>query len=304
VSNITEFRLTSKQDGLTLEFDHFWAQGLTPDVDKPNSIVLMIHGYGDNKPFYTPLADYIAQGASGSNVVTFDQREHGINMKDRTPPSFTDTEAYEEDVLQVLEHLRETYPETILYVYGHSMGGAIALGIGLTQPNRVRKVKVNGFILESPYLKVHADTGKWHLMTLAKILGWLMPNLTLPDELKAEYCVRDEEIRGKMMADTHRAQKCRAGTAKCFIEKGIYFDQNGKNWPKDFPVQLHVPRLDRVCDSDAAHCFFNNISEANSRNERIVYEDACHDIKADLREVREQFFENVSRYIRDSNECA
>lgn len=300
-STVTRFKLTSAQDGLVLEFDHFWASELEPEKDTPKSIVLMIHGYGDNKPYYRPLADHLAQSQAQSNVVLYDQRQHGIYNSNKDAPYISSTDEFEADAFQALEHLRETYPTSKLYLYGHSMGGAIVSTMCLEQTDRARKLGLSGVILEAPYMDVHPDTGTWHLKLMARIVAYIYPSLILPQDLKAEFCVRDETIRQVMIDDDQRTGKCRAGTAYFFINKGHYFVQKREHWPLDIPVQLHVPFCDRVCDTRAALAFFDNIAGKHSCNAKYIYNDACHDLKSDLVDVRTEFFKNVTNYILNIN---
>lgn len=296
-AKVVDFDLKSRQDGLVLKLQHVWANGLEPYVDAPRSIVVMVHGYGDHREYYLPLAEHLAVSEACSNSIVYDQRGHGIYFKNNTPPSIRSTKLFEEDLLEILEHLRRQYADTILYVYGHSMGGAIAASIALLQPARVREIKIAGFIFESPFFKIHPDAGHWCLIILSKLLGHCVPGLTFPDETKPEDCVRDPTIREIMSRDTCTFSDCRADTAMFFINKATYFAENLHNWPKEFSVQLNIPFLDHVCDNAAAHKFFDCIGEKHPRNEKHVYAEACHDIKGDLDDVRKQFFDNVSRYI-------
>merc|ERR1719500_1295030 len=272
---------------------------------KPKTIVLTVHGYGDTSNYYQPLAEHLA--THNIETVTFDQRQHGINKKDG-PPNFTNFDAFESDILQILTDLRKKFPRSKLFLYGHSMGGGIVANLGLTEKGELKTIKISGFVFEDPFLKLHPMSAKWYQKVAAKtinsvsnVLGLTSPILP-GTEVNLEYVSENEEIREKMRNDVGRTAENRANVAVAFMELEEFFKNNLRKWDRDFIVSLHVAKLDRLCDRQASLDWFDRVLEKkNGKNEIKYYETEGHDLKASLDPVPTKFFENVAAFVKSVN---
>ncbi len=99
-------------------------------IDVGNGIpVVLLHGLGAS--MYTWRKNIAPIAAAGFRVIAFDNRGFGFSDQ---PPSGYDNAAYERLTVALLDSLR--LADAVLV--GHSMGGAIAAGVAIAYPRRVR----------------------------------------------------------------------------------------------------------------------------------------------------------------------
>ncbi len=110
--------------------------------DKPNEVILCVHGLGFSSESFTEFGRQMA--ARGSAVYAIDVRGFGqwINKKGQDTVDF---EACLTDIESALKILRKHYPTTPIFVAGESMGGAIALNAASRYPDLL-----NGLISSVP----------------------------------------------------------------------------------------------------------------------------------------------------------
>lgn len=109
----------SAQDGLTITA-YEWP------VDDPSAPIIQIaHGLAEHAPRYARLAK--ALNDAGFRVAANDHRGHGATI-DNTPGDFgaAGFTALWHDIAQYGRLLREQYPDSTLYLIGHSMGSFAA----------------------------------------------------------------------------------------------------------------------------------------------------------------------------------
>jgi pimeloyl-ACP methyl ester carboxylesterase len=109
--------------------------------------VLLLHGYGGNLSVFGLLARHLV--AAGRHVVAVDQRGFGMSSP---PPSTFGFDGLVEDVVAVLEgrQIREAV------IAGHSMGGAVALGLAIARPDVVAD-RITGLVLVNSTARGPAD---------------------------------------------------------------------------------------------------------------------------------------------------
>jgi alpha-beta hydrolase superfamily lysophospholipase len=171
-------------DGVHL-FTQAWTQ---PD---PKAIVLLVHGYGEHSGRYGHVAR--ALNDISVSVYAYDQRGYG-RSEGRT--AYVDTfDQYLDDLRVVHDHVRHTAPNIPLYLFGHSMGGAVVLLYVLERQTS----GIDGLILSSPAIEVDPDIAPL-LRKLAKGIGRVLP--TLPVVASPEGAIsRDPDVVAEAEAD-------------------------------------------------------------------------------------------------------
>lgn len=93
------------------------------------SALVIVHGLKDHGTRYAAVAERLA--LEGHAVYVFDLRGHGLSAGERVyVDSFDD---YVDDLAAYVTFVRGREPGTPLFVFGHSMGGAIAATYALTR---------------------------------------------------------------------------------------------------------------------------------------------------------------------------
>lgn len=146
-------------------------------------IIILIHGLGEHINRYNQWAERFVN--SGWTIVGFDLRGHGFSGGKRGTGSY---EALMKDVDSVFNFVRNKFGKTEQVLYGHSMGGNLALGYMLT-----RKPDVRRLIITSPWLKLSAPPAR-AIVLLVKILSRFIPFVTISNKLASRYISRDEAV--------------------------------------------------------------------------------------------------------------
>lgn len=147
-----ENRFTAR-DGLQL-----YEQSWLPNRE-PRAVVVIIHGINEHSGRYAQLAANLNR--HGYAVYTMDLRGHGRSAGPRAlVRSFDD---YLDDVEVLLERVADREPNKPIFLFGHSMGGAIVARLGITRPPKVR-----GLILSAPAVLIAGG-----VFPLLRRLAWL-----------------------------------------------------------------------------------------------------------------------------------
>ncbi len=161
---------------------HLYEQWWLPEGE-PRATVVIVHGLHEHSGRYQRLAADLNQ--HGYAVYTMDLRGHGRSAGDRALiHSFDD---YLDDVELLLARVAKRQPDKPLFLFGHSMGGAIVAMLGVT-----RSPDVRGLILSAPSLMVAATVFPT-LRRLASFVSFVWPNLRLV-RLGCRFISRDPAV--------------------------------------------------------------------------------------------------------------
>lgn len=180
---LTEGRLETA-DGLTLK-TRTWG----PDRPSRGQIVL-VHGLKDHSARYDPLARELAE--AGLVVHGFDLRGHG--RSDGLRAHVARFDQYLSDLGLVIRAIRANRPTGPLFLFGHSMGGAIAIAYTLSGATRF-----DGLVLTGPAVEPPANVGALS-RGLTRLLGTLAPRSRIFN-LNDEAFSRDPDTVAGLRAD-------------------------------------------------------------------------------------------------------
>src|SRR5664279_3643884 len=125
------------KDGIDI-FAQYWR----PE-SAPKAVVVLIHGLGEHSSRYQHVAQYFTQ--AGYALSTMDLRGHGRSVGSRGHfPSF---DIVMRDINQLLDETQKIFPDLPIFLYGHSLGGALVLYYGYAQKRTLR-----GMIVTAPGL--------------------------------------------------------------------------------------------------------------------------------------------------------
>lgn len=125
------------RDGVRLFYEYFLAE------EAVGSVVLL-HGMSEFTCKHYELAYYLLE--QGYNVFLYDQRGHGRSQRltDRTDlihvERFSD---FVEDLQEFVEQIVLPAADSPLYLYGHSMGGAVSLFYLAAHPDTFRRAVIS-----------------------------------------------------------------------------------------------------------------------------------------------------------------
>ncbi len=222
--------------------------------DNPRAILVFIHGLGEHIGRYKEYFAFFHQ--NGIGCVGFDLRGHG-----RSDGKRGHSPGYEfllDDIEEIVTSVSQSYSETPLFIYGHSMGGNLSLNYLLRRnPKQLR-----GGIITSPWIKLRIKPSSIQLF-LAKIMRKIFPAFSERNTLDPAHLSRDPEVGKAYLEDPLVHDKISAGLFTDMVSAGQYILDNGQEL--QLPVLLIHGEADPITSPDASR------SLAESQPERIEF---------------------------------
>jgi alpha-beta hydrolase superfamily lysophospholipase len=148
------------------------------DAENPVAAVCLLHGIGEYSGRFDRLAEVLK--AHGISTFSFDLRGHGgsLGRRGHTGPR----ETVLRDVDSLVAYARAAHATLPIVLYGHSLGGNIALDYRLR--GRLSAIPT-AYIVASPWLKLCRHVPKWFYLSV-KALAKLKPDFSLSAGVHAE----------------------------------------------------------------------------------------------------------------------
>jgi acylglycerol lipase len=173
------------RDGLDLRTLRWPAAGTT------RAHLLLIHGIAEHAGRHAHVATRFAD--AGIETHAFDLRGFGASSGRR---AYVDRwSQYHDDVEDQIAAIRALSEGLPVVLYGHSMGGLIALGYVLAQPPRPEP---DLLVLSAP--AIAARVAKWK-RSLAEVLGRIAPRMEIANELPAGGLSHDPQVEVAYRSD-------------------------------------------------------------------------------------------------------
>jgi len=173
------------RDGLDLR-TYLWPAGGTPRAH-----LLLVHGIAEHAGRYRHVAAQLAR--AGITAHAYDQRGFGGSGGHR---AYVDRwSQYHDDVEDRLAEVRSAANGLPVVLYGHSMGGLIALGYVLADPPRPLP---DLLVLSAP--AIDATVPVWK-RRLADILGGIMPRFAVANTFPKGGLSSDPAVEAAYLAD-------------------------------------------------------------------------------------------------------
>jgi alpha-beta hydrolase superfamily lysophospholipase len=194
-------------------------------VSNPRAVIVFVHGQGEHIGRYGHLARWF--NAHGIAFLAFDQQGYGKSEGGRG--HVTGIDSFLDDIGQFVEQARAWYPGIKLFLYGHSMGGNLALNYVLR-----RNPVLNGLIVTGPWIRLAFQPPALKIVA-GKLLRRLLPTLTLPTGLTARFISRDESVVKAYISDPLVHNKVSAAAGIGLMEAA--------EWLNHFRGEVPVPML-------------------------------------------------------------
>jgi acylglycerol lipase len=246
------------KDGVRL-FEQFWWP-----VGRPRAVLVIVHGLKDHGSRYADVAERLAR--SGFAVYAPDLRGHGRSDGDRAYVERFDD--YLDDLEVFLARVRGREPGRPIFLFGHSMGGAIAALYAIE-----RKPALAGLVLSAPALRPGGGSSSL-LVAATKTVGAAFPRLAVMD-LPDEQFSRDPGVVAAMAEDPLIEQgNGPARTAAELLSAMARIDERAEEIV--LPLLVLHGTADRVTDPGKSREF---VERARSTEKSIrLYEGLAHDL--------------------------
>lgn len=153
-------------------------------AEHPRGVVVIVHGIGEHGGRYRNLINRMRD--DGISFYALDHRGHGHSGgKKGHINSFDD---YTTDLKTFIQMVRAEATGLPVILLGHSMGGTIACKFALAYPGYIE-----GLILSSAGFIQAVKVPVWK-KTMAKLMGNLVPGLSMPTGLDSSALSHDQQV--------------------------------------------------------------------------------------------------------------
>lgn len=253
--------------------------GYSWDIENPKAVICLVHGIGEYALRYDHVAETL--NSRGYAVFTADMPGHGYNQDKRGHAG--GRKALMGFVEALIQKAQTSHPDVPVFVYGHSMGGNIALA------HRMLIDNVAGYIITSPWLIIPNPYSKSMLFTLS-VLSKIAPAMTIETKLDSS-----------AMSHTEKAPDAEPDPMMHgFISLITGFDRIIdaadilKNAGREgTPLLLMHGSIDRVCLPEGSRRFN---AAAGDQCTYVEWSDCLHEVHNEPA-VQEQFLKTIADWL-------
>jgi len=264
-------------------FDGTKLFGKTWQTDKKyKGTICLIHGIGEHSGRYKNLAKTL--NIFGYNVCAIDLRGHGFSDGKRGhTPSFS---AWMTDITYLYQYAQGIYPGS-LYIYGHSLGGNIALNYILQNPN-----KFKGAIITSPHLKLAFSPPKFKVL-IAYLIKNILPSMSLATKLNVHDLSHVKSVINEYVTDPLVHDRITANTFVSIMRSGQ--DALDKAHTLSIPTLLMHGEKDKITSPIASQKFARL---AGSLCTLKIWIDAYHELHNE--NIKNLVFETIGKWLEQN----
>ncbi len=205
---------------------------------KPRGQVVLVHGMGEYAERYKPFAQSLNE--QRISVAAYDQRGHGHSGGQRGHFSSLSDAVKDLDTFCTL--VRQ--PDLPQVLYGHSMGGNLALRYALDhQP------ALAGLVLSAPWLRLSFQAPKL-LVGLGRFMRKIYPTWSQDNQLQVEHLSRNLGVVSRYQEDPLVHRRITAATAIDLMDSGKALLAGPINLP--FPTLIMHGTEDQITDPEAS----------------------------------------------------
>jgi len=242
---------------------NIYAQGWEPEKVPAKAVVCLVHGLSEHTSRYV----HVAEAFTNHGILLFgaDLRGHGLSKGKRG--HFPSIELVMQDMDILLEQARKRYPGLPLFLFGFSLGGILVLHYGLK-----RKPPLHGIIASGPGLRTELENQPVKI-SLAKLLGTLLPKLSMSSGLKPDDLTRNKKVVQNYKNDPLVQHKITLGFGKTMLAVNKWTLEHAGEFP--LPLLLMHGKADKIAFFTGSTDF---AAPLNEKCKLVLWEDAWHEL--------------------------
>jgi len=256
-----------------------FARSWMPDTGS-DSVILFIHGLGEHSGRYAAWAELFVK--SGYSFLIFDQRGHGHSEGKRGHTISFDSLLKDVDLLY--DKSDELFPGKKKILYGHSMGGNLALNY-IIRYNR----PVEAIIITSPWLKLFKEPD-YPTMLLSGILKHVLPFLTLSNRINPEQLSHDPAIVREYKNDPLVHDRISLKMFHELYNSGLFALRNV--FKINYPLLLMHGSSDTVTSPKASETYLLN---TNKKARFKLWDNQYHELHNEL--INKDVFKYITEWL-------
>ena len=249
------------RDGLS-----FYVQGWEPDAAQPKAVIALVHGLGEHVGRYSHVGKALTD--AGYVLVGFDLRGHGKTVSPRG--YFPSLDVAMQDIRQFFQFVSQRYPDLPQILYGHNLGGLLALTYAVQDRTDLQGVMVTGAGLRSALQEQKVK------VAMARVLGSLLPTVTIPSELGVKGLSHDQKVIDAYVNDPLVHDKASLGLGKAALSAIDLCFAGAKDFA--YPLLIMHGKADPVTYASGSEDFAKLAGEKNTDVTLKLWDGFYHEI--------------------------
>jgi alpha-beta hydrolase superfamily lysophospholipase len=280
---ISESETFVAADGKTLLFGSFYFK----KTGCQKRALFVLHGHGEHGARYLHFPHYLNDEFDA--MYCLDLRGHGRSGGGRG--DVADFDDFARDLVMGIERFRSKLSEGCeLHLFGHSMGGHVALRTCFLNPN----LPLASVILSAPFLAIAAKV-PLHKKIAASVLSKLWPTLPIDTGLDAGMLSHEQAVVSAYLKDKLVHGKM---SPRCYIDMlKKMADTVSRESIGRYRVLFMVPLADRIVKADVTVGFCEKLKTSNKRLK--TFPDFYHEIANET--GRTAVFEEIKSWLRENS---
>lgn len=258
-----------------------------------NRVLIVSHGLGEHGGRYLHFAHYLRDAVD--EVYCLDHRGHGRSEGTRGHVERFDelSEDLAHAIKRVHDRVQAEGREPVLHLFGHSLGGLIALKAALDHP----RLPLRTLTLSSPLLGVKMAVPLPKRL-VGNLLSRVWGSVQIPSGIDASGLSHDPAVVEAYLADRLVHDKV---TPRLFTEMtAAYQATRARDKGLRVPLQMMLPEEDPVTDTDLAKRWFEALKTSKQGEKNLVtYPGFFHESFNET--GKERAFEDLESWVRRHN---
>ena len=254
-----------------------------PSNNDPTYNIIIIHGLGEHSGRYKEFANFFIKKNIG--VFSFDLIGHGksdglkghiSNMKD-----FTDS------IEEVLIEVRKRFINTPIIIFGHSLGGCLALNYLIERKSK----EISLAIISSAWIETEIQIPKY-LLIIQRVMHTLFPKVRLSNRLDTKDLSKDIKIVDKYKNDPLVHDRISLNLLS-EINKTIKKIKN-KDYNIEIPVLIIHGKKDKIISYKGSELINKKIKNSKLKLYDNVYHEPHND--NERKEILEYYYDFIKNH--------
>ena len=254
-----------------------------PSNNDPIYNIIIIHGLGEHSGRYKEFASFFIKKNIG--VFSFDLIGHG--KSDGLKGHISNIKDFTDSIEEVLIEVRRKFINTPIIIFGHSLGGCLALNYLIERKSK----EITLAIISSAWIETKIKIPKY-LLFIQKIMHTLFPRVRLNNRLDVKDLSKDIKIVDKYKNDPLVHDKISLNLLS-EINKTIKKIKN-KNYNIEIPVLIIHGKKDKIISYKGSELISKKIKDSKLKLYDNVYHEPHND--NEKKEILEYYYDFIQNH--------
>ena len=254
-----------------------------PSNNDPTYNIIIIHGLGEHSGRYKEFASFFIKKNIG--VFSFDLIGHG--KSDGLKGHISNIKDFTDSIEEVLIEVRKRFINTPIIIFGHSLGGCLALNYLIERKSK----EISLAIISSAWIETEIQIPKY-LLIIQRVIHTLFPKVRLSNRLDTKDLSKDIKIIDKYKNDPLVHDRISLNLLS-EINKTIEKIKN-KDYNIEIPVLIIHGKKDKIISYKGSELINKKIKDSKLKLYDNVYHEPHND--NEKKEILEYYYDFIKNH--------